>query len=116
MQLSSVKQFAIDEGLPVLQPHRARGAEFLSQVRELGADISVVVAFGQILPPEVLYAPRFGSINLHASLLPELRGAAPIQWGDHSRRRAKRRQHHADGGGLGQRPGHPAGAGADPGG
>ena len=80
VQTSSVKQFALDEALPVLQPHRARGPEFLSQVWELGADISVVVAFGQILPLDVLHAPRFGSINLHASLLPELRGAAPIQW------------------------------------
>ena len=78
--VSPIKQEALDEGIPVLQPERARGDEFLAQVRALDPDISVVVAYGQILRPEVLSAPRLGSINIHASLLPALRGAAPIQW------------------------------------
>jgi methionyl-tRNA formyltransferase len=78
--MSPIKQEALAEGIPVLQPEKARGDEFLAQIRALDADISVVVAFGQILKPEVLAVPRLGSVNIHASLLPELRGAAPIQW------------------------------------
>ncbi len=78
--ISPVKALATEELIPVLQPERARGDEFLAQLRVCDADISVVVAYGQILRPEVLAVPRFGSINIHASLLPELRGAAPIQW------------------------------------
>lgn len=78
--MSPIKQEALEEGIPVLQPEKARGDEFLAQIRALDADISVVVAFGQILRPEVLAVPRLGSVNIHASLLPELRGAAPIQW------------------------------------
>jgi methionyl-tRNA formyltransferase len=78
--LSPIKQEALAEGIPVLQPEKARGDEFLAQIRALQPDISVVVAFGQILRPEVLAVPRLGSVNIHASLLPELRGAAPIQW------------------------------------
>jgi methionyl-tRNA formyltransferase len=78
--MSPIKEEALEEGIPVLQPERARGDEFLAQIRALDADISVVVAYGQILRPEVLAVPRLGSVNIHASLLPELRGAAPIQW------------------------------------
>jgi methionyl-tRNA formyltransferase len=78
--MSPIKQEALAEGIPVLQPEKARGDEFLAQIRALQPDISVVVAFGQILRPEVLAVPRLGSVNIHASLLPELRGAAPIQW------------------------------------
>lgn len=74
-----VKQVALEEGIPVLQPERPRGAEFLGQLRELAPDISVVVAYGHILPREVIDLPRHGTINIHASLLPALRGAAPIQ-------------------------------------
>ncbi len=77
---SPIKQEALEEGIPVLQPEKARGDEFMAQIRALDADISVVVAYGQILKPEVLAVPRLGSVNIHASLLPELRGAAPIQW------------------------------------
>jgi methionyl-tRNA formyltransferase len=77
---SPVKLAAVEEGIPVLQPERARGEEFLAQIRALDADVSIVVAYGQILKPEVLAVPRLGSVNIHASLLPELRGAAPIQW------------------------------------
>ncbi|HEX5869335.1 MAG TPA: methionyl-tRNA formyltransferase [Longimicrobium sp.] len=78
--MSPVKQEALEEGITILQPEKARGDEFLAQIRALDADISVVVAYGQILKPEVLAVPRLGSVNIHASLLPELRGAAPIQW------------------------------------
>jgi methionyl-tRNA formyltransferase len=77
---SPVKQAALEEGLTVLTPDRPRGEEFLSLIRDLRPDISVVVAYGHILTREVLDVPRLGSINLHSSLLPELRGAAPINW------------------------------------
>lgn len=66
--------------IPVLQPEKARGDEFIAQLRAFDADISVVVAYGQILKPEVLAVPRLGSVNIHGSLLPALRGAAPVQW------------------------------------
>jgi methionyl-tRNA formyltransferase len=77
---SPVKVEAERGGIPVLQPEKARGDEFIAQLRALDADISVVVAYGQILKPEVLAVPRLGSVNIHGSLLPELRGAAPVQW------------------------------------
>jgi methionyl-tRNA formyltransferase len=77
---SPIKRTALHAMIPVLQPERARGEEFLAQIRALEPEISVVVAYGQILRPEVLSVPPQGSINIHASLLPELRGAAPIQW------------------------------------
>lgn len=77
---SPVKEAAEEMGLPVLQPERARGEEFMEAVRALEPDVSVVVAYGQILKPEVLELPPHGSLNIHASLLPELRGAAPVQW------------------------------------
>lgn len=80
MKPSPVKQLAIEEGIPVLQPDKPIGDEFLAAIRDLDADISVVVAYGQILRQDVLDVPRFGSVNVHASLLPELRGAAPINW------------------------------------
>ena len=80
LTMSPVKEAALAEGIPVLQPERARGEEFVAQLRELDAEMSVVVAFGQILPPEVLEVPPLGSVNIHASLLPELRGAAPVHW------------------------------------
>ncbi|HEX8832105.1 MAG TPA: methionyl-tRNA formyltransferase, partial [Longimicrobium sp.] len=77
---SAVKVEAEREMIPVLQPEKARGDEFVAQLRQFDADISVVVAYGQILKPEVLAVPRLGSVNIHGSLLPELRGAAPVQW------------------------------------
>ena len=75
-----VKRAALDAGLPVLQPPRLRDPEWPERLRALGADLAVVVAFGQILPQAALDAPARGSINIHASLLPKYRGAAPIQW------------------------------------
>ena len=75
-----VKERALAAGVPVLQPPRLRDAGWPERLRELGAEIAVVVAFGQILPKAVLDAPARGSINVHASLLPRYRGAAPIAW------------------------------------
>ena len=77
---SAVKEFARAESVPVLQPEKARAPEFVEQIEALEADISVVAAYGQILSRELLDAPAHGSINLHPSLLPKLRGAAPINW------------------------------------
>lgn len=77
---SPVKEFAESEMIPVLQPERARDAAFVEEVRALAPELSVVVAYGQILSRELLDAPARGSLNVHASLLPELRGAAPINW------------------------------------
>ena len=76
---SPVKEIALQEGLPVLQPERPRGPEFLARVEELEPDISVVVAYGHILPLSVIELPPMGTLNIHASLLPALRGAGPIQ-------------------------------------
>ena len=75
-----VKVLAEEEGIPVLQPERPRGEAFLAELGALAPDISVVVAYGHILIEEVLELPARGSWNVHASLLPELRGAAPIHW------------------------------------
>ena len=74
-----VKRVAIEESLPVLQPERPRGDEFIESIRALAPDISVVVAYGHILSTPVIELPKHGTINVHASLLPALRGAAPIQ-------------------------------------
>jgi methionyl-tRNA formyltransferase len=75
-----VKTRALAAGVQVLQPPRLRDPEWPERLRALGADVGVVVAFGQILPRAVLDAPRRGSVNVHGSLLPRYRGAAPIQW------------------------------------
>jgi methionyl-tRNA formyltransferase len=77
---SPVKEVALDLGLPVLTPDHPRGDEFVREIRSLEPDASIVVAYGHILRREVLDVPRLGSFNVHASLLPELRGAAPIHW------------------------------------
>ena len=75
-----VKECALKWGVPVFQPARIREPEAVGQIRSLSPDLIVVAAFGQILPQELLDIPRLGCINIHASLLPRLRGAAPIQW------------------------------------
>ncbi|MGH7356397.1 MAG: methionyl-tRNA formyltransferase [Candidatus Rokuibacteriota bacterium] len=80
IQESAVKQLARGAGLPIVQPERLRDPEWPARLAALATDVAVVVAFGQILPAAVLGAPRRGSINVHASLLPKHRGAAPIQW------------------------------------
>jgi methionyl-tRNA formyltransferase len=79
VQAPPVKLIAEDEGLPVLQPAKPRGPEFLESIRALAPDVSVVVAYGHILPTPAIGVPTLGTFNIHASLLPELRGAAPIQ-------------------------------------
>ena len=76
---SPVKSWAAAHDIPVLQPERARDASFILQLRALAPDVAVVAAFGQILSQEVLDIPVHGCINVHASLLPKYRGAAPIQ-------------------------------------
>lgn len=75
-----VKELAERHGLPVLQPLKVRAAEFIDAMREMNPDLIVVVAFGQILTKALLDIPRYGCINVHASLLPRYRGAAPINW------------------------------------
>jgi methionyl-tRNA formyltransferase len=79
-QPSPVKSLALRLGLPVLQPEHARDEKFIAELRALRPDLIIVVAYGHILPPAILDLPRFGCLNTHTSLLPEYRGAAPIQW------------------------------------
>ncbi len=75
-----VKQLALEHGLTVLQPEKVRTAEFLAELAQLEPDVIVTAAYGRILPRTVLDLPPFGCLNVHASLLPAYRGAAPIQW------------------------------------
>lgn len=77
---SPVKQRAQQAGIEVLQPDRPRGEAFYSLIRDMRVDVAVVVAYGHILRPELLSIPRHGMVNVHASLLPRWRGAAPIHW------------------------------------
>jgi len=80
LQPSPVKSLAQKLGLPVLQPAKARDEQFIDQLRALQPDLMVVVAYGQILPQALLDVPKYGCLNVHTSLLPKYRGAAPIQW------------------------------------
>ena len=80
LRASAVKEEALDQSFRILEPASARSDGFVEEIAALGADLSVVVAYGQILSLEVLSVPPMGSVNLHASLLPALRGAAPINW------------------------------------
>ena len=80
MSFSPVKELALETGIPVYQPLKMRDGTALAQIKELAPDILVVVAYGRILPDDILAVPRYGAINVHASLLPKYRGAAPIQW------------------------------------
>src|SRR5579863_6615825 len=76
-----VKKLALSAGIPVTQPDKIRNnAEFRAQLEAIAPDAIIVVAYGRIVPPWMLTLPRYGCINLHASLLPKYRGAAPIQW------------------------------------
>lgn len=79
MQMTPVKACALEYGIPVFQPVKVRAAEAAETLRGYGADVFVVAAFGQILSEEILSMPRYGCINIHASLLPKYRGSAPIQ-------------------------------------
>ena len=76
----AVKEKAVELGKKVIQPEKARDEAFISELKSLDPDVIVVIAYGQILPGEILDLPRYGCINVHASLLPKYRGAAPIQW------------------------------------
>lgn len=80
IQMSPVKETALRHGISVYQPVRARDEAFVEEMRALKPDVMVVIAFGQILSRELLEVPAYGCINIHASLLPAYRGAAPIQW------------------------------------
>ena len=80
MQYTPVKEVAVAHNIPVYQPKRIREPECIEELRKYKADIMVVIAFGQILPKEILEMTPYGCVNVHASLLPSYRGAAPIQW------------------------------------
>src|SRR5687768_6803354 len=79
LQASPIKRMAVDHGIPVLQPVKIRKPEALASIAEFSPDLIIVMAYGQILPGELLKLPRVACLNLHASILPRHRGAAPIQ-------------------------------------
>ncbi len=80
MQFPPVKEAALEYQIPVFQPKKVRDPDCIEELRKYQADIMVVIAFGQILPAEILKMTPYGCVNVHASLLPKYRGAAPIQW------------------------------------
>ena len=80
LTFSPVKEYALTQDLPVYQPLKMRDGEALGILRELAPELIVVAAYGKILPQEILDLPRYGCINVHSSLLPKYRGAAPINW------------------------------------
>ncbi len=80
MQFTPVKETALEYQIPVYQPVKVREEDFMEEMRKLEPDVGVVIAFGQILPKAFLELPKYGCINIHASLLPKYRGAAPVQW------------------------------------
>ena len=81
MAFSPVKEFAISKNINIYQPLKVRkNEEFIEEIKNLNPDLICVVAYGKILPKEILDIPKYGCINVHASILPKYRGAAPIQW------------------------------------
>ena len=80
MLMTPVKEYALSQGYEVHQPQRVKTPEFVAQLREMNPDLIVVAAFGQLLSQEILSMPKYGCINVHASLLPKYRGAAPIHY------------------------------------
>lgn len=80
MQFTPVKEAAVELGIDVYQPVKVKDTEFVQVLKQINPDVIVVIAFGQILSKEILDIPKYGCINVHASLLPKYRGAAPIQW------------------------------------
>lgn len=80
LMYTPVKEKALEYDLPVAQPEKVREEEFMEELEQIKPDVIVVVAFGQLLPERILNIPKYGCINVHASLLPAYRGAAPIQW------------------------------------
>ena len=79
-QAPASKRWAVEHGIPVEQPEKVKGGRLANILAGYAPDVAVVAAYGRILPPDALAAPRLGCLNVHASLLPELRGAAPAQW------------------------------------
>lgn len=78
---SPVKEFALEKDLNIMQPEKVRkNEEFINEIKKINPDVICVVAYGKILPKEILEIPRYGCVNVHGSLLPRYRGAAPIQW------------------------------------
>lgn len=77
---SPVKELALQAGIPVFQPEKMRDGTALDALKSLSPDVLAVVAYGRILPPDILEVPKYGAVNVHGSLLPKYRGAAPIQW------------------------------------
>ncbi len=78
---SPVKEFALEKDLNIMQPEKVRkNEEFINEIKKINPDVICVVAYGKILPKEILEIPRYGCVNVHGSLLPKYRGAAPIQW------------------------------------
>ena len=78
---SPVKEFAIEKNLKIFQPEKVKkNEEFINQIKSMNSDVICVVAYGKILPKEILDIPKYGCVNVHASILPKYRGAAPIQW------------------------------------
>ncbi|MDE5598983.1 MAG: methionyl-tRNA formyltransferase, partial [Lachnospiraceae bacterium] len=80
MQMTPVKECALKHNIPVFQPVKVKDAEAVETLRSYSADVFIVAAFGQIVSEEILTMPKYGCINIHASLLPKYRGAGPIQW------------------------------------
>ena len=80
MAFPPVKEVALEAGIPVMQPQRAKDEAFIAELKALNPDIILVAAYGKLLPKAILDMPKFGCINVHASLLPKYRGASPIQW------------------------------------
>lgn len=80
MGMPPVKELALEHNIPVYQPIKARDEAFINELKEMNPDLIIVVAYGQILPKELLDIPKFGCVNVHVSLLPKYRGAAPINW------------------------------------
>ncbi len=81
LKASAVKEYALEKNIPVYQPKKVKkNEEVINILKELNPDVIAVVAYGKILPPEVLQIPKYGCVNVHGSLLPKYRGAAPMQW------------------------------------
>ena len=110
---SSIKQVAKVHGVPVFQPHKMKDPSFVGALTKLGPDLGVVAAYGKILPDQLLTLPRLGMINVHASLLPKYRGAAPIHPGGDGRRDRDRNHDHPARPRNGRRPHAQAGGTPD---
>lgn len=80
LSFSPVKEYALEKGISILQPDKVKTDDFLNTIKGIGPELLITAAYGKILPKEVLDVPTFGCINVHASLLPKYRGAAPINW------------------------------------